>query len=66
MQVLKALSRAPWHCTCRQLFSAQTRKLEIAKETVAKRDGKELPVEKEKEVESEGEEEPQEKEMNDQ
>ena len=38
-------------CLCRQLFNAQTRKLQIAKETVAKRDGKEVPAENGKEVE---------------
>ena len=34
-------------CTCRQLFNAQTRKLQIAKETVAKRDEKDMPAENE-------------------
>ena len=38
-------------CLCRQLFSAQTRKLQIAKETVAKRDEKDTLVKVEEEAE---------------
>ena len=35
---------------CRQLFNAQTRKLQIAKEVVAQREGKQLPAEDEMEA----------------
>ncbi len=41
----------PHLCMCRQLFNAQTRKLQIAKETVAKRDEKDIPVENEADAE---------------
>ena len=43
------------HCICRQLFNAQTRKLQIAKETVAKRSEKDPPAENE--VDADGTEE---------
>ena len=49
-------------CMCRQLFNAQTRKLQIAQETVAKRDGKPQPQPVEEGADAEGREDPEENE----
>ena len=46
-------------CMCRQLFNAQTRKLQIAQETVAKRDGKPQPQPVEEGADAEGGEDPE-------